>query len=75
MFKILVVLVGLLNGSTNTVYLATDPIFSDMSSCTEALYTEPVLKDVITFTNYLRKLGYTDLSFVKYECISEDTPI
>lgn len=75
MFKILVVFLGLLNGSPHNPYIATDPIFSDMSSCTEALYTEPVLKDVITFTNYLKQLGYTDLSFVKYECISEDTKL
>lgn len=75
MFKILVVFLGLLNGSKDTVSIATDPIFSDMSSCKEALYTESVVRDIRAFADSLYQLGYTDLSIEKYQCISEDTKL
>lgn len=75
MFKILVVFLGLLNGSTDTVNITTDPIFSDVYACKEALYTEPVVRDIRAFADSLHQLGYTGLSIEKYECISEDTKL
>lgn len=75
MFKILVILLGVLNGNDVKTTLLSEVLYPTKAACIEATSSEVVVKDIRAFANNMKQLGYTDLSIDKFECIAEERPL
>lgn len=72
MYKILVVLIGLLNNNEARVTITSDVTFETKKACVVAMASPAVLKDIQVFNKSLKDLGYTDISVEKYDCITQE---
>lgn len=72
MYKILVVLIGLLNTNEAKVTITSDVTFDTKKACVEAMALPAVIKDIQSMSNHLRELGYSDVSVEKYDCVAEE---
>lgn len=72
MFKIVVLLTGLLNGVLSTAPLTSNTTYPDLPTCKANLFTQPVLQDIGIYRNTLEESGYTDISILEYDCVPEE---
>lgn len=72
MYKILVVLIGLLNTNEARVTITSDVTFDTKKACVEAMALPAVIKDIQILSSRLTELGYSDVSVEKYDCVTEE---
>jgi hypothetical protein len=74
MFKVLIILIGMLNHNEVLLSLSSKVNFSNIEECNKAKDSEEVRKDIGTFTDVLKSMGYYNISIQEAKCIGEDKP-
>lgn len=68
MWKILVILTGILNQQQANVTLNSQFTYPTKEICMEAQESSRVVADVKNYAGLLKQLGYSDISIDKFSC-------